>query len=85
MAKPTLNEKQNPGMRYFFEDLVCRRSGMDRRRFSYTVHIPERRSGQDRRIIDGYTYKAWNRLKPINNIPSKPLQRDEEPLRVSHT
>jgi hypothetical protein len=27
-----------------------RRSGRDRRQFSYTGHIPERRSGHDRRI-----------------------------------
>ena len=26
-----------------------RRSGIDRRIFSYAVHLPERRSGQDRR------------------------------------
>ncbi|MBN1848936.1 MAG: hypothetical protein JW932_10160 [Deltaproteobacteria bacterium] len=26
-----------------------RRSGMDRRRYSYTSHIPERRSDEDRR------------------------------------
>jgi hypothetical protein len=26
-----------------------RRSGIERRRFSYTVHVPERRSGGDRR------------------------------------
>jgi hypothetical protein len=26
-----------------------RRSGIDRRRFSYSAHIPERRWGQDRR------------------------------------
>jgi hypothetical protein len=26
-----------------------RRSGGDRRNYSYTLHIPERRSGQDRR------------------------------------
>jgi hypothetical protein len=26
-----------------------RRSGIERRRFSYSAHIPERRSGQDRR------------------------------------
>jgi hypothetical protein len=29
-----------------------RRSGIDRRCFSYAVHIPERRSGRDRRICD---------------------------------
>ena len=28
---------------------VDRRSGRDRRQFSYTAHIPERRSGKDRR------------------------------------
>jgi hypothetical protein len=26
-----------------------RRSGVDRRQFSYAIHIPERRSGKDRR------------------------------------
>jgi hypothetical protein len=29
---------------------VDRRSGKDRRQFSYTAYIPERRSGKDRRI-----------------------------------
>jgi hypothetical protein len=28
-----------------------RRSGIDRRIFSYGVHLPERRSGRDRRYI----------------------------------
>jgi hypothetical protein len=28
-----------------------RRSGMDRRRFAYTLYLPERRSGKERRII----------------------------------
>ena len=28
----------------------CNRSGIDRRQFSYSYHIPERRSGKDRRI-----------------------------------
>jgi len=28
-----------------------RRSGIDRRRFSYSDHIPERRSGEDRRSV----------------------------------
>ncbi len=27
----------------------CTRSGIDRRQFSYSYHIPERRSGKDRR------------------------------------
>ena len=32
-----------------FRDSECKRSGFDRRRFSYSYHIPERRSGKDRR------------------------------------
>lgn len=28
-----------------------RRSGIERRVFSYTAHIPEKRSGQDRREV----------------------------------
>ena len=26
-----------------------RRTGVDRRQFSYSIHVPERRSGEDRR------------------------------------
>ncbi|MFO7707736.1 MAG: hypothetical protein R6V84_06155 [Desulfobacterales bacterium] len=29
-----------------------RRSGAERRKFSYTLHVPERRSGSDRRAIE---------------------------------
>ena len=37
---------------------VDQRSGKDRRQFSYTAYIPERRSGKDRRIREsgGKTY-----------------------------
>ncbi len=35
--------------RNIFLDNGGRRSGSDRRRFSYAVHIPERRSSTDRR------------------------------------
>ena len=35
----------------FLSDRGGRRLGLDRRRFSYTYHIPERRSGRDRRSI----------------------------------
>ena len=37
---------------------VDRRSGKDRRQFSYAAYIPERRSGKDRRIREsgGKTY-----------------------------
>lgn len=31
------------------KDVKARRAFFDRRKFSYTVHIPERRSGEDRR------------------------------------
>lgn len=34
---------------FYFGDNGGRRSGFDRRRFSYDIHIPERRSGLDRR------------------------------------
>jgi len=34
---------------FSFPDSGGRRSGTDRRRFSYDIHIPERRCGQDRR------------------------------------
>ncbi len=36
---------------FFLSDRGGRRLGIDRRRFSYTHHIPERRSGRDRRSI----------------------------------
>ena len=31
------------------QDSGGRRSNVERRKFSYTIHIPERRSGKDRR------------------------------------
>ena len=36
---------------FFLSDRGGRRLGIDRRRFSYTLHIPERRSGRERRRI----------------------------------
>ena len=39
----------DPIIVFFATDKGERRSGMDRRQFSYHGHIPERRSGQDRR------------------------------------
>jgi hypothetical protein len=38
-----------PGRVFFGADKGGRRSGIDRRQFSYSEHIPERRSGADRR------------------------------------
>jgi hypothetical protein len=36
-------------MALFTKDNRGRRLGIDRREFSYTMHIPERRSGKERR------------------------------------
>ncbi len=33
-------------------DNCGRRIGLERRRFSYTLHVPERRSGDDRRAAE---------------------------------
>ena len=39
------------------EDISCkrsdRRSGIDRRQMTFSLHIPERRSGNERRAPDG--------------------------------
>jgi hypothetical protein len=36
-------------MKQVLPDNGGRRTGIDRRQFSYTLHIPERRSGKERR------------------------------------
>ena len=41
-----MQEKQNGSEK---QENDCNRSGIDRRQFSYSYHIPERRSGKDRR------------------------------------
>ena len=41
-----MQEKQNESEQH---EKDCNRSGIDRRQFSYSYHIPERRSGKDRR------------------------------------
>jgi hypothetical protein len=41
-----------------------RRSGGDRRNYSYTLHIPERRSGKDRR--SGEDRRKMPRIKVIH-------------------
>jgi hypothetical protein len=47
-----------------------RRSGGDRRNYSYTLHIPERRNGPDRR--DGGDRRKFPRAKEVaqNKPPS---------------
>jgi len=51
-----------------FLDNGGRRSGTDRRRFSYAVHIPERRSSIDRR--EGLDRRSQQR-EQINHIREK--------------
>jgi hypothetical protein len=48
-----------------------RRSGGDRRNYPYTLHIPERRAGQDRR--DGGDRRKFPRAKEVaQNKPPSP-------------
>jgi DNA-binding XRE family transcriptional regulator len=44
-----LNSGENKVITSFLRDNGSRRLGLDRRQFSYDKHIPERRSGNDRR------------------------------------
>jgi hypothetical protein len=52
-----------------------RRSGIDRRRFSYNAHIPERRSGSERR------FGAENRNG--NGLRMSPKQRSDMERRAT--
>ena len=48
-------------------DNVGRRSGLDRRVFSYAVCIPERRSGKDRRSgLDRRSPKGFRRIIEVD-------------------
>jgi len=38
-----------PSLHQFEDDKGCQRTGIERRRFSYSFYIPERRRGQERR------------------------------------
>ncbi len=44
-----------------------RRSGGDRRNYSYTLHIPERRNGPDRR--SGTDRRKFPRTKEVSQTP----------------
>jgi hypothetical protein len=44
-----------------------RRSGGDRRNYSYTLHIPERRNGPDRR--SGTDRRKFPRAKEVSQTP----------------
>ena len=52
-----------------------RRSGIERRRFSYSGHIPERRSGVDRRCVKDRRDGEWHMAKQHRH--------DEENRRLS--
>ena len=48
-ALENINSDENEGMGSFIRDNGGKRLGLDRRQLSYDQHIPERRSGNDRR------------------------------------
>lgn len=57
----------NPRVFFSLPDNGGRRSGIDRRKFSYSAHIPERRQGVDRRsghdrrqLMSGEEGGTWN-------------------------
>ena len=49
---------------------VCRRSKLERRVFSYSAHIPERRSGKDRRWVKDPGIKVKKRGMPYRQSPN---------------
>jgi hypothetical protein len=51
----------DPGDQTILKENGGRRFGVDRRSFSYSLHIPERRSHQDRRR--GENRRKTNRIK----------------------
>ncbi len=56
--------------RYLNPYFTNRRNGKERRRFSYTIHIPERRTGKDRR-------SGSERGKTSRQIIVKPVRGDK--------
>ena len=55
--------QHNPYEKYRLFDNGGRRSGGDRRSYSYSVHLPERRSGKDRR--SGEDRRRFPRYKVV--------------------
>lgn len=56
--------------RYLHPYLNDRRSGKERRKFSYTVYLPERRTGKERRLCS-------ERRKAPRQIINKPEMGDD--------
>ena len=54
---------QNPYEKFKLIDRGGRRSGGDRRSYSYSVHLPERRSGKERR--SGVDRRRFPRYKVV--------------------
>ncbi len=48
-----MSKKREPQM-LSSTDNGDRRSGVERRKFSYTLHLPERRNGGDRRAFENH-------------------------------
>ena len=49
-----------------------RRSGVERRGYHYTVHIPERRNGKDRRIAKNGNEVYREKMIDESNIGTQP-------------
>lgn len=74
-ARKSLMEKQAKTDKVLRSDNGGRRSGAERRSFSYTYYIPERRKGEDRRHGNG------RRMSPRPKISSEtPMPRRDDPL-----
>ncbi len=75
-----MNEHVNTShVTFSIRDNGGRRSGLDRRRFSYAGHVPERREGAKRRInLDRRSKKEGrmpDRRMAAQSIPSKDRRR----------
>jgi hypothetical protein len=60
-------------------DYGGRRSGIDRRYFSYSDHIPERRLGKDRRACEERRSESDRRhpdMRPIDTVDEKRIRVD---------
>jgi hypothetical protein len=54
------------GVEVVLMEMGDRRSGIDRRQFSFAIHLPERRSGRERRsVIDLNVSKNDNLLRKL--------------------
>jgi hypothetical protein len=62
--------------RHLLSDNGGRRSGIDRRRYSYTVHIPERRYGEERR------QKSDRRGKQATHVTSDKRKDSDQGIAV---